>query len=562
MNVRLRANEPVSRLAEQLKAVGGALAVAELDLTNCVDVDVPQLLPLIAECKQLQCLRCASCAIPSSDVVRLVVQQLPHLVEVEFSCLGGRDSSEAEINPIVASGSPRSGGASNLRRVYCEVGQDRHFARLLALMKHSPNVAHLHVHLLGGEFHKAVRECHTLIATCTRLETFTFTSELPSPFQNEPVVPLFFAKFAAVCANIRYHWSNNLWSCLRLQDLVIDSVERRCMPFQTVLVAVQDQKTPDRIRLASQKHTWQHVRQLCLVLLPPSQTCVYPAAGGSYLDCLREFSARLRHVVEVNISTFHFATGLDVSALLQEGSLQFLQSLSAPPCGFRCVSALRRLSLHCPDFRELDVRFETRGNLSRCEGCEDESSLVAEFRNCTGPAFPNGLAMLTLWYVRDVMCRWLIECCCPMATLRLSYCPSKLDFGRLCSTLADSTGTSCFILQHHIFRLDDVDLPTNVRRLADLRYLYLLSETPLSPNAALLAVTNACQSLPQLKCLHVHYQDVTDPAILKTITWLRGLRGVQGDYRVVQDGPCFEACSTATFIGLIKPLNRHIQPML
>ncbi|KAL3203547.1 hypothetical protein MRX96_011917 [Rhipicephalus microplus] len=137
-----------------------------------------------------------------------------------------------------------------------------------------------------------------------------------------------------------------------------------------------------------------------------------------------------------------------------------------------------------------------------------------------------------------------------------------MDFRRLCSALADSTGTSCLILQHHLFRLDDVDLLTNVRRLADLRYLYLLSETPLSPTAALIAVTNACQSLPQLKCLHVHYQDVTDSAILKTITWLRGPRGVQGDHRVVQDGPCFQACSTATFIGLVKPLNRHIQPML
>ncbi|KAL3220208.1 hypothetical protein MRX96_030030 [Rhipicephalus microplus] len=247
---------------------------------------------------------------------------------------------------------------------------------------------------LRGDFRKAVRECHTLIATCTRLETFSFTSVVPSPFQSEPVVPLFFAKFAAVCANIR----------------------------------------------------------------------------------------------------------------------------------------------------ELDVRFETRGNLSWCDGCENESSLVAEFRNCTSPAFPNGLARLTLSYVRDVMCRWFIKCCCPMATLRLSYCHSKFDFGRLCSTLADSTETSCFILQHHLIWLDDVDLLTNLCHLADLRYLYLLSETSLSPNAELTAVTDACQCLPQMKCLHVNYQDITDPAILKTITWLRRPGGVQGDHRVIQDGLCFQGC--------------------
>ncbi|KAH8019007.1 hypothetical protein HPB51_015633 [Rhipicephalus microplus] len=229
-------------------AVGGASAVTELNLTNCVDVNILRLLPLITECKQLHRLRCAACAIPSSDVVRRVVQQLPYLVEVEFFCLGERDSWEAEINPIILSGNLRNGGASNLRLVYCEVGQDHNFARLHALMEHSPNGAHLYVQLLRGDFRNAVRECHTLIATCTWLETFTFTSEVSSPFQSEPVVPLFFAKFAAVCANIRYRWSNYFWSCFRLQDLVVDSVERRRMPFQTVLVAGQDKKTPDRIR--------------------------------------------------------------------------------------------------------------------------------------------------------------------------------------------------------------------------------------------------------------------------------------------------------------------------
>ncbi|KAH7986754.1 hypothetical protein HPB52_024742 [Rhipicephalus sanguineus] len=519
MNVRLRANEPLSRLAEQLRDVGGP-TVGELDLTNCIGVDVNQLLPLIAECGLLQRLRCPSCAIPPSNVIRLAMQQLPYLTEVEFSCLVDRNALQAEIKNIVSSKYPPGGGAFTLRRIYCEVGQHHNFVLLLALLHHSPNANDLHVHLVCGDFQKTVEACRGLLATHRQLETFTFTSELPSPIQDEPVPPFDFATLAAVCANISHLRS-------------------------TILVAVEDDLTTEWIRLACVKHDWKNVRQLCLVLLPPRPSIFYPAAGGNYRDCLRAFSNALAHVVEINISTFHFEIGLDVTALLQEGSLQFLQSLSAPPCGFRRVSALRRLALHCPDFQELDVRFERRGRFSR---------KATEFRDGASPVFRNGLARLTLSQLHDAACLWFIESCKPMATLRLSYCPLEIHYELLRRPLADSSGPSCLIIQHHVFE-------ANLNRFGQLRYLYLLLETPLSPSAASNAVTAASRSLPYLKGLHAHYQDIADPRLLGTITWLRGPGGAKGD-RVLRGGPCFQSCSTATFIGLAKPLNRDIQPML
>ncbi|XP_049273831.1 uncharacterized protein LOC119399003 isoform X1 [Rhipicephalus sanguineus] len=565
MNVRLRANEPLSRLAEQLTDVGGPLSVGELDLTNCIGVDVNQLLPLVAECGLLQRLRCPSCAIPPSNVIRLAMQQLPYLTEVEFSCLVDRNALQAEIKNIVSSKYSPGGGAFTLRRIYCEVGQHHNFVLLLALLHHSPNANDLHVHLVCGDFQKPVEACRGLLATHRQLETFTFTSELPSPIQDEPVPPFDFATLAAVCANISHLRSINFWNCTRLRDLADDSAARRIMLFQTILVAVEDDLTTEWIRLASVKHDWKNVRQLCLVLLPPRPSIFYPAAGGNYRDCLRAFSNALAHVVEINISTFHFEIGLDVTALLQEGSLQFLQSLSAPPCGFRRVSALRRLALHCSDFQELDVRFERRGRFSRCDGCEGNSSLVTEegteFRDGASPVFRNGLARLTLSQVHDAACLWFIESCKPMATLRLSYCPLKMDYELLSRALADSSGPSCLIIQHHLFRLDDTALLANLDRFAELRHLYLLSEMPLSPSAASNVVTEASRSLPHLKCLHAHYQDIADPRLLGTITWMRGPGGAKGD-RVLRGGPCFQSCSTATFIGLAKPLNRDIQPML
>ncbi|KAH7943852.1 hypothetical protein HPB52_011995 [Rhipicephalus sanguineus] len=564
MNVCLRANEPLSRLAEQLRDVGGP-TVVELDLTNCIGVDVNQLLPLVAECGILQRLRCPSCAIPPSNVIRLAMQQLPYLTEVEFSCLVDRNALQAEIKNIVSSKCPPGGGALNLRRIYCEMGQHQNIALLFALLHYSPNANYLHVHLVSGNFQKTVEACRGLLAKHRQLEEFTFTSELPSPIQSEPVPPFDFATLAAVCANISHLRSINFWNCTRLRDLADDSAPMRFMIFQTILVAVEDDLTAEWIRLASVKHYWKNVRQLCLVLLPPRPSSFYPAAGGNYRDCLRAFSNAIAHVVEINISTFHFEIGLDVTALLQEGSLQFLQSLSAPPCGFRRVSALRRLALHCPNFQELDVRFERRGRLSRCDGCEGNRPLVneegTEFHDGASPVFRNGLARLTLSQVHDAACLWFIESCKPMATLRLSYCPLKMDYELLSRALADSSGPSCLIIQHHLFRLDDTALLANLDRFAELRHLYLLSEMPLSPSAASNVVTEASRSLPHLKCLHAHYQDIADPRLLGTITWMRGPGGAKGD-RVLRGGPCFQSCSTATFIGLAKPLNRDIQPML
>ncbi|XP_049273832.1 uncharacterized protein LOC119399003 isoform X2 [Rhipicephalus sanguineus] len=492
------------------------------------------------------------------------MQQLPYLTEVEFSCLVDRNALQAEIKNIVSSKYPPGGGAFTLRRIYCEVGQHHNFVLLLALLHHSPNANDLHVHLVCGDFQKTVEACRGLLATHRQLETFTFTSELPSPIQDEPVPPFDFATLAAVCANISHLRSVSYWSCARLRDLADDSAARRIMLFQTILVAVEDDLTTEWIRLASVKHDWKNVRQLCLVLLPPRPSIFYPAAGGNYRDCLRAFSNALAHVVEINISTFHFEIGLDVTALLQEGSLQFLQSLSAPPCGFRPCQLCAVWRSTAPTSRNW-TSASRGGAFSRCDGCEGNSSLVTEegteFRDGASPVFRNGLARLTLSQVHDAACLWFIESCKPMATLRLSYCPLKMDYELLSRALADSSGPSCLIIQHHLFRLDDTALLANLDRFAELRHLYLLSEMPLSPSAASNVVTEASRSLPHLKCLHAHYQDIADPRLLGTITWMRGPGGAKGD-RVLRGGPCFQSCSTATFIGLAKPLNRDIQPML
>ncbi|KAL1422469.1 hypothetical protein MTO96_030667 [Rhipicephalus appendiculatus] len=566
MNVRLHANQPVSRLVEQLRDVGGPLAVNELDLTNCICVDGEQLAAHIRQCKELQNLRCAACPVAPADVLRFVTQHLPNLVEVEFTLAVSRPGAHSELSSVLDVVQPGGGFAVNLRHVYFEIRSEHSLPILSTLLCYCPNATVLQVHLVCGEFQEAVQECRNLLAFHGHLERFTFTSEVPSPVQGDPAPPFDFTTYAAVCANVVYDRSTNIWSCFRLCTLTRSDTGRLVLPFQMILVAVVYQDlTLQWIHLASVRHDWNHVRNLCLLLLPKEASIFYAAADATYHDCLRALCTALKNIVELNVSSFHFAAGLDVTALLHDGSLKCLQSLSAPPCLFRRATSLRYLAECCPDFKELDVRFERDGSFSRCLGCEAETCLVTpggtEFRDCIGPAFPNGLARLTLTEVHDVACLWFIMCCKPTATLRMSYCPLDLDYGPLCDAIANRMGPTCLIFRHQDLRLDDADLLAHLHRFSNLEYLYLLSETPLSESAASDFVTSALESLPQLKCLHAHYRDFTGNAIDKTITWMRR-PGAARHEDVVRGGPCFLSCSTATFIGLAKPLNRDTQPKL
>ncbi|XP_075731938.1 uncharacterized protein LOC142774780 [Rhipicephalus microplus] len=561
MIVRLRAHEPVSKLAERLGHAGGPLAVTDLDLTNCVGADVRQMLPLITECKQLRRFMCTACPIRPSDLLTLV-RQLPHLEDIQFSIppLGAKGT--IEIRRLSAIVGTEGSVPLKLQRVYVEGGQKTNEFRLLSfLLRCCPNAKYLHVHLVCGDFHEAVRECHILLGEHAKLDAFRLTSELPSYIVREPPATFDIVSYATVCANLTHQKSVNFRSCARVRDLVGISVQQQTMPFQTTLVAVDDSLTPEWFREATVKHDWSNVRQLCLLLLPPHPGKFYPAAGCTYSEGLRLLSRQFVHLVELNVNTLHFGPGLDVATFLQDGSLSFLQSLSAPPCGFRGVLALARLAACCPDFKELDVRFDRKRSIFECAGCDSDPFFANEFPRSASPAFRNGLARLTLSQVHDAACRWFIECCRPVSTLRLAGCPSELDFERIGRALTHSMGPSCLIIEHEFFGFDDVALLTHPFHFADLQYLYLLFYRCVQPSDLPNYVARVRQSLPLLKCLHVHYRQPINTTFVTTVTWLRRQSGGAGE-DLIRNGPCFLSCSTATFIGLAKPLNRDFQPML
>ncbi|XP_075559476.1 uncharacterized protein LOC142590986 [Dermacentor variabilis] len=360
-----------------------------------------------------------------------------------------------------------------------------------------------------------------------------------------------------------------MWNCVLLRDLAVGYTNPIHLPQQLVLVAVHHAEgiTAEWIRLATLGHFWTNVRQLCLLLFPaqPSDG-VYATAGTVYRESLRDFiSVKLQQIVELNISAFHFGPDLDLTALLQDGSLEHLRSLSATPCGLRRPSALRHIAQNCPNFKELDVRIERRGSFVWCAVCE------CEFYNNPkdmpgmqdgGPVFHSALARLTLSDVHGPMSLWFIETC-PAVSVRLSDCPSPslTDYPYLGRLLARNSSLSCLVLRHDALPIDEACLMETVSRIASLQYLCLLSAVTLLDNVAEVSVLAFGDSLkPHIKCVHVHYQNSSN-GIEKRITWMKQFRALRGGV-LVRDGPCFLCCSTATFIGLAKPLNRDFTEMM
>ncbi|XP_070379047.1 uncharacterized protein [Dermacentor albipictus] len=423
--VRLRANQGVSSLAKQLKAIKEVSNIRELDLTNCIRLE-PNQLPLhIGKCTRLQSLRCVACPLPPSSMLSLMLERLPYLKEVEFSLVAETDVN-SEIREVHHTASQLPGAlALNLRRMYAEVGADLNFKLLLALLRYCPKLNKLRVHFVRGSFLNALLECNAILKHGVNLETFSFSSDVPASNQCLASEPLDFTSCAAVCGNVTYKRSCNMCNCVLLRDLAVGCVGPIILPQQLVLVVVQHAEgiTAEWLRAATLGHFWTNVRQLCLLLLPAQPSYgVYATAGAVCRNSLRDLiSTKLRQVVELNISAFHFSPDLDLTALLQDGSLEHLQSLSATPCGLRRPSALRALAQNCPNFKELDVRIDRKGSFVRCAVCEgefyvDPKDIPAMYDRA--PVFPNALARLTLTEVHGRIVLWFIETC-PAVSVRL-----------------------------------------------------------------------------------------------------------------------------------------------
>ncbi|KAH6943100.1 hypothetical protein HPB50_016004 [Hyalomma asiaticum] len=516
MTLRLHPDQGIDILVKQMNDIGGPLAVKELDLTNCVLLHPDRVFSFIEELTCLQLLRCLSCALTPRDLLTLLLQRLPHLVGVEFSLVVesvnetylshmleiGKQDGNATIVPVV-------------RRIYVEVGYDQNFQILWMFLRLCPKLDDLHVHFVQGNFWKALLEC----------------------------------------------------PCRPLCDLVVGCNERRVLPSQLVAVILdfKEELAVECIRIAGHRHDWTHVRELCLVLFPAEACSIasYPTAGGRHRDSLLHFfSKALVNLVELNVSSFHFDARMDVTDMLRDGSLKHLRSLSASPCGLRLTSSLSLLAQNCSDLNDLDVRIESKGSFQRCAGCDDfvvDASRSLVLSDDFDAAFPKGLARLTLSGLSGYGCLWLIKSCGPTATIRLSDCSAGWhgNYTILLRTLSSNGALVCLVLKDEHLDFTETSLLNNLGRLVSLKHLYFLSAAQLSDDVVDSSLRDLCPSLRRLVRLHVHYRSVDDGGRDRRVTWVPELvTDTHCRYFVIKNSPCQQCCSTATFIGLAKPLNR------
>ncbi|KAL1443079.1 hypothetical protein MTO96_030453 [Rhipicephalus appendiculatus] len=255
--VRLTMNEHVSPLVLRLDALD-PFTVSELVLRNCILCEPADLCAQISRCVRLRRLSCVAFALQPSQLLKLMLE-LQYLQHLELSLVEDTNvvvDSEIDNMRSIAPQMQDVIRYHSLRRLYVEVGGDRSFELLWELLVFCPNLIELHVHFVRGTFTHALEQCSRLHEQLDRLETFTFTSELPASvqFPYGPDLSLTFTNCATVCANVRRDRPHDWWSCVALSHLELGRDRALILPSQLVTFAAGEFMAETPLREARRSH--------------------------------------------------------------------------------------------------------------------------------------------------------------------------------------------------------------------------------------------------------------------------------------------------------------------
>ncbi|XP_037270242.2 uncharacterized protein LOC119161833 [Rhipicephalus microplus] len=558
--VRLTLNQSVSDLVNQLRFPE---AVIELVLNNCIANEPAQLCKQISRCPLLRILRCCANVLQPSQLLQLTLEQLPRLERLELSLVNDA-AFDSEIRHVRGYTSQSSDIISchGLREMYVEVGGHRNFEVLQELLKFYPELTDLHVHYVWGDLWNAVSRCQCIVEKHhNQLKTFTLTSELTAspPTLDGPIYSRADGIYAAICDNFRYQTSSSCTTTFKLDELM--STDRTTiLPSQLSVLATYSGRMVESFRFAITRNVWEHVRQLSILLLPRDPCVEFHAMVRHEFreDIARFFHVVLQYVAELNLNSLHFALDFDFIGLLGD-RLHSLHALSVPPCAFPNQSAVRHLAASCHRLRDLDVRLEKRRGHFRCHSCE----LLQKQGNAQPPSYPATLSSssssqksaitgLTLCGVPSNVLLWFVDCYRDAVKLRLAewFFVKSLQFNHLCRLLGKN-GIRCLVLKHQHLPITYEYLQASLASMTSLQHLCLLTSMQVSDIDATKCCLEIAVRATKLQYVHMHYKHDADGSEQR-LTWLRRRR----KFELLRDRPCLGCCSTATFIGLVKPLNR------
>ncbi|KAL1471325.1 hypothetical protein MTO96_040006 [Rhipicephalus appendiculatus] len=194
----------------------------------------------------------------------------------------------------------------------------------------------------------------------------------------------------------------------------------------------------------------------------------------------------------------------------------------------------------------------------RCISCEHYYVIKAAqppFDATASNFGKNSIARLTLCDVSSDVLLKFVEFYGQAVTLRLaqwSFVKGQ-QYNHLCTLLGENSAIRCLVLQHPELPINDEHLQASLYRMKSLQHLCLLTSMVVSEKNASKCLYESAARATQLKCVHIHYKHESEDSEQR-VTWLQ--RRYEDLYR---NRPCFACCSTATFIGLVKPVNRDCE---
>ncbi|XP_077545397.1 uncharacterized protein LOC144158401 [Haemaphysalis longicornis] len=563
-SVRCGPNHDASALRRLLSG-GRAEHVRKLCLTNCVVARPVDLMNCLASCKRLTELDCVGCHLDVEALFLVVARWLHSLERLAWSLY--YDERLRNLFRRTRNGSLEFGARPGVSHIYVEIasGAEPTYRFLAFLLRHCPNLRHLHVHTLRAAHAASVPQCAAL-AAATRLRTFAYTTDegvtqMCRNFTGVSERAAGFVDDASVCGNVSLRGPQRRSSCARLGELAPGSNQLAGLR-QAVFVVDDTDDCYRRLRQAALDFSWERLRALTLVSWPlgaarrPLGSQQQQAAV--HLQC---FFATCLNLTELNLNAFHFPENVGFAQM--SAAVVHLRALSVTPCGLAgSPSSLSVLAKSCRKLEELDVRANRIGLLtSPCAVCASGEFQVSK----------DAIGIL---HWRTALRRFTLSCISGLRSLDFLGASRVTDL-RLCSVdslhdggyeglaglLRHNPRLGSLTVEHKELPLDDLVIWCELVKVKSLRYLCLLSEVKTRLETVESLARYFLPGWAAMHALHVHFRHFNSCPLgraLERVTWIpHGRRDSEGRRPVLTltDKPCVMCC-TSTFIGLAKPRNR------
>ncbi|KAL3251403.1 hypothetical protein MRX96_055150 [Rhipicephalus microplus] len=553
----LPANAREDVLQRKIAAVRGNLT--SLNISNCIVADPASLLSLTSDVKSLETLSCIACPVKASLLLERLLTSLQNVTQLHFSLVDAMDEANEELLKISRLKDMQVSKKTKISKMYVEVAGEHNMKVLLQFLDYCPLLKDLHVHFvhqLGSDF--CVAACASITENLLNLETFTCTSEAPFTAQSahEEAVDLRYC--INLHGNMVFRKTPLSFNCAQLRDLA--QSHNAVFPVEPVILAAVD--TPDlgsQFPIAGSRYNWRATQSLCILLYAQNlESTEYPTIGAMHIPTLRDFFAKLVHLVELNVSSFHIGDGFNFTQVLDAPALRRLRALSLPPCGLRPTGAVRRLAFRLGDVEDLDVRLNLDGRHKRCASCDNDLTI----ERAEASVFEIESGRLTLSNVRNLVSLDFLRCVW-VAHVRFidDSDEPRFDFSALSRILRYSATLRSLVVKLAFIDFCEQSFENSLYPGTALERLCLITKTKLQSSKAQTVVEDMASRPPSIFYIHIHYVDV-DTGSENSMTWIRRHEGeaVARPSRAsaMPGKPCI-MCSTQTFVALAKPLCRQLQ---